>query len=232
MKKRIHLMLIAVFAAVAGLMSFAPPRTPNQMISSLTTKMNLVKDYSASVRIKADIPMIKAIPVKAKVYFKQKDKFKVESKSIVILPKQGLSDLSATLSDTNAYTAVASGTAVINKVSTNIISVIPSSETGDMILGKFWIDDAGKLLMKSQITTRSSGTVEAEYFYGTQKKYGLPDSMVFTVDVKKFKIPKGVAVDIQKSGKKNTKTGNKGKIYIKISDYAINKGIPDDKFKK
>jgi hypothetical protein len=59
--------------------------------------------------------------------------------------------------------------------------------------------------------------------------------MVFTVEVKKFKIPKGVTADIN-----NTKTSvddkkkdnKKGKIFIKLTNYQINKGIPDTVFKK
>ena len=50
-------------------------QTPDQIIAQLLTKINLVKDYSVTANIKADIPMIKILPVNATIYFKQKDKF-------------------------------------------------------------------------------------------------------------------------------------------------------------
>lgn len=212
--------------------SFALIKTPNQILTGVYNKLNNVKDYSVSAHIKADIPMIKALPVNATIYFKQKNKFKIESKSIVILPKQGMNDFAGTVADTGSFTAVLKGSEIINKTPVKVINVIPDNDTGDVVLGKFWIDDVNNLVMKSQLTTRSSGTVVVDYFYGKQKTFGLPDSMIFTVDVKKFKIPKGVAVDIQKS-KTNTSTVSKtGKIYVGLRNYSINKGIPDTKFKK
>ncbi len=229
--KNMRIFIPVLLALIRSSAAILGTKTPNQVLLGVYNKMNKVKDYSASARIKADIPMIKALPVNAKIYFKQKNKFKVESKSIVILPKQGMNDFSATISDTNSYTAVLKGTEVLNKTSVKVINVIPNSDTADVILAKFWIDDINSLVRKSQLTTRSNGTVVVEYFYKDQKTYGLPDSMIFTVDVKKFKVPKGVAVDIQKT-KTNTATAAKtGKIYVRIKEYSINKGIPDSKFK-
>lgn len=229
--KNMRIFIPVLLALILSSAAILGTKTPNQILLGVYNKMNKVKDYSASARIKADIPMIKALPVNAKIYFKQKNKFKVESKSIVILPKQGMNDFSTTISDTNSYTAVLKGTEVLNKTSVKVINVIPNSDTADVILAKFWIDDINSLVMKSQLTTRSNGTVVVEYFYKDQKTYGLPDSMIFTVDVKKFKVPKGVAVDIQKT-KTNTATAAKtGKIYVRIKEYSINKGIPDSKFK-
>ena len=64
--------------------------------------------------------------------------------------------------------------------------------------------------------------------------YFLPDKMIFSIDVKKFKIPKSVAADINNNDNKvdKTKDPKKGKIFITLSNYQINKGIPDTIFKK
>jgi hypothetical protein len=100
-------------------------------------------------------------------------------------------------------------------------------------LGKLWIDSKQNLVLKSQLTTKSNGTILTEYTYGTQVGFGLPDNMVFTVDVKKFKVPKSVAADINNSKKADPKADKKkGKIYIKLYNYQVNKGISDDVFKK
>jgi hypothetical protein len=57
--------------------------------------------------------------------------------------------------------------------------------------------------------------------------------MVFTIDVKKFKLPKSVAADLHQNKKKpkasdGTQTGT---IVLQISNYKVNQGIPDSKFK-
>jgi len=59
--------------------------------------------------------------------------------------------------------------------------------------------------------------------------------MVFTVDIKKFKIPKSVSADINNpkvTEVEKKKNDRKGKIFITLSNYIIYKGINDDVLKK
>jgi outer membrane lipoprotein-sorting protein len=238
---RLHFVLfLAVFLNAT---SASAQKTPNQILNGVTQKMNKAKDYSADANIRSEIPAIRILPVSAKVYFKQKDKFKVDSKGIVLLPKQGFSDFQKVIRDTNSYTAVITGQEKIGQTMTQVLNVIPSQDTSDLILAKLWIDAANSLVLKSQLTTRSSGTMLIEYTYGTQKQYGLPDNMVFTVDVKKFKIPKGVATDLNKpvapasdggaAGPASAKAsaGKKAQIFISLTNYKVNGGVSDAVFK-
>lgn len=208
-------------------------QSPNTILNAVYNKMMKAKDYTVQLNITVDLPFIKMRPVEAKVYFKQKDKFKVESKNIAIIPRQSFDQLTKMLNDTNAFTAVKSGSEKIGNTAVTVISIIPSSDTGDLILGKLWIDTKQHLVMKSQLTTKSNGTILAEYTYGSQIDFGLPDNMIFTVDVKKFKIPKSVTADINNTKKEeSTKDKKKGKIYIKLYNYQVNKGIDNAVFKK
>jgi len=204
-------------------------KTPSQLLRGVYQKMMKVKDYSVEASIRADIPLIKIFPVNAVIYFKQPDKFKVDSKSIAIMPRQGFSDLARIIRDSTSYTSVYTGKENIGNSTAHIISLIPSVDTGDLILAKFWIDAPRNLVLKSQLTTRSSGTMLIEYFYGSQAAFGLPDKMIFTVDVKKFKIPKVIATDIQnpqtKTAKANPKSSKKGIILIGLKNYKINSGL-------
>lgn len=208
-------------------------QTANELLDALQTKMNKVKDYSVNATIKADIPLIKILPVKATIYFKQKDKFKIESKGITILPKQGFTDISKLLKQQDSYSAIITASETFQKTATQVVTILPSSDTSDIVLVKLWIDPINAIVLKSQFTTRSSGTITTTYTYGAQKAYGLPDSIEFTVDVKKFKIPKGVATDINKTTDNSKKaTAKTGKIYITLTGYVINKGIKDAVFSK
>jgi hypothetical protein len=59
--------------------------------------------------------------------------------------------------------------------------------------------------------------------------------MIFSVDVKKFKMPAGTTGDLNANAKKEdnkAKDDKKGQIIITLSNYEINKGIPDEFFKK
>jgi outer membrane lipoprotein-sorting protein len=233
MKLPKSLLLLLFFSLLSSLSFTTQTQSPNSILNGVYKKMMKAKDYSVQATIKVDLPFIKMKPVEAQIYFKQKDKFRVISKGIAIIPRQGFDQLTKMLKDTTSFTAVNSGSETIGNALTSIISVIPSADTSDLILGKLWIDNKQNLVLKSQLTTKSNGTILTEYTYGTQVGFGLPDNMVFTVDVKKFKVPKSVAADINNSKKADPKADKKkGKIYIKLYNYQVNKGISDDVFKK
>ena len=208
-------------------------KTANQILFGVYQKMLNAKDYVVDAHIKVDLPFIKMLPVEAEIYFKQPDRFKVKSKGIAILPKQGFSDFSKTIKDSNSYVAIIAGKETIVKSIATLLNIIPNADTSDLILGKLWIDTEKNLVLKSQLTTKSNGTILVEYIYNSQIYYGLPDSMIFTVDVKKFKVPKGVSADINNPGSPKNDTGKepkKGKIYITLKNYRVNKGIPESIF--
>lgn len=201
-------------------------------ISKINAKYASVKDYKVQVEVKASIPMIKILPSKATIYFKQKNKFKIVSKGIVLLPKQGFSELYEFLAQPSKYMAVYGGFELINGVKAHEVNVIPDEATNEMVLAKLWMDEENNVVMKSQITTKSNGTILTYYEYADQLKFGLPSKMTFEIDVKKFKIPKSVAADINNSKKEKTKEKKKGTIVINLSDYTVNKGIDDALFVK
>ena len=195
----------------------------NKTVNSVISQMNRIKSYTVDARIKSDIPLIKILPVKAKIEFKQPDEIKMKTQGIAILPKKGFTDLAMMLKNKSSYTAIFTGYEVIQKSKTESITLLPSNDAGEIVLAKIWVDTDETLILKSQITTRTNGTVVADYQYGKQREFGLPDELTFSVDVKKFKIPKGVVVDINRSktAEEPKNSGKTGKINIQFSNYSI-----------
>jgi outer membrane lipoprotein-sorting protein len=226
MKKFLTLLIIAIqFGGVA--------QDANDILSKVVTKLNTVNDYTVVANVKANIPMIKILPSKATIYFKQKDKFKVVSKGIVILPKQGFTEINGFLANKNSYLAVAGDSTKIAGVMTKLINVVPTGENSEIVLAKLWIDTKRSLIIKSQITTKTNGSVTTTYTYGDKVAFGLPSQLVFEIDVKAFKLPKSVAADINKTtAEKKTKSGKKGVITITLTDYKVNTGLSDAVFTK
>ena len=109
----------------------------NVLLDKVVAKINTVKDYSVDALIRTNIPFIKIVPVKAKIYFKQKDKLKIVSKGIVILPKQGFTDINTFLLKKNSYMAVNGGTKMIGDIKTSLITVIPTSENSEFVLQNY-----------------------------------------------------------------------------------------------
>ena len=221
------LLLIIVYAKS----TFAQEETANSILNNVYLKIQKANDYSASAHIKVDLPFLKMLPINAKVYFKKKDKFKVDSKSIAILPRQNFDQLTKMLADPTTFTAMVQAKDVIQNIPVTIVSIIPLADTSDLILGRLWIDTQNDLVYKAQLTTKTNGTILTEYFYSSQSAYGLPDKIIFTVDIKKFKLPKSVTADINNTKPKEETKEKQGKITVVMSEYVFNKGVSDDVFK-
>jgi hypothetical protein len=206
-------------------------QNPHELLSKVQIKLNRANNYKADINIKVDLPYIIMMPINTKLYFKQKDKFKIDTKSIAVLPKQGFLQLNMLLNDTINYTAIFQSNETINNIKTSLINLIPNNDTSDVVLAKLWVDATNQLIIKTQITTKSSGTIKSEYIYGSQLAYGLPDIIKFIVDIKKFKIPKALAADINVSKSKKAEKKS-GEIIVTLKNYVINKGIPDSVFDK
>lgn len=207
---------------------------PVSIISGINKKFNSVRDYQADVVIDAKISFLKILPQRAVIYFKQPDKFHLKSKGIAILPKQNFQNLFMFLADVKSYQSFATGSEIINSVPTIILNVIPNADTSDLVLAKIWVDDAHDLILKAQLTTKTNGTILIEYSYDKNSNVGLPNQIIFNIDVKKFKIPKAVSADINSAAaipNDKAKGPKKGKITISLSNYVINKGISDTVFK-
>jgi hypothetical protein len=197
------------------------------LLREVNRRFEKVHDYSASVRIRTDIPFVRMMPVNAKVEFVQPDRFTVRSSGIALLPKQGFETLFKNLRDTISYLPVPQGRETLRNVPVSVVSILPVSDTSDLILGRLWVDEAVDIILRSQLTTRSNGTVTADYYFGKYAAFALPDSMTFTIDTRKFKIPKAVSADLNNtSGSKGKQSPErqKGMIYLQFTDYRINRG--------
>lgn len=61
--------------------------------------------------------------------------------------------------DTKFFTSLVQGEELVNTTKTVIINIILLSDPLDLIFGKFWIDTKQNIILKSQLTTKLSGTI-------------------------------------------------------------------------
>lgn len=206
---------------------------PKLLIREINRKFALVSDYTAQVDMKFDIPGVKMNSMKGKIFFKKPDRFRIRTKGIFFMPKQNpMQQVSSMLLDTNSYTSIISGVEMLDGRECAIVNIIPTGNQSELILGKFWIDKKNPLIMKSQITTRNNGTIETQSVYGSMIKYALPDKLIITVEMKKFKMSKMMTVDINKKSSPKTTDNQteKGKISMSMSNYKINTKFSDTEF--
>lgn len=209
----------------------AQPVSPKRLIHEVNRKFAAVKDYSAALNMRFDIPSVRMEPVRGKVFYKTPDKFRIRAEGIIFMPRQNPYFTLQSVRDTNAYTALFAGEETLSGVKTSIINVIPFDTNGELILARLWIDPAKKLIVKSQLTTKSNGTIQVDHVYGAQQAAALPDKMVFTIDVARFKVPKSVAVDLNSKSKgQQLPPRGTGTIELSFSEYKLNQNLSDAVF--
>ncbi|MEO6190648.1 MAG: hypothetical protein ABIO44_10135 [Saprospiraceae bacterium] len=197
-------------------------QSSKQVIYSCFKKFDLINSYKAKVHLDFDLPNIQMKSRDAKVYYKKPNKFKIKSSGILFLPKQNPFESYELLKDSSSYTAVYVNEELVQDKKCKIILVVPTKEN-DIILCKLWIEDKNSLIYKIQMTTKSNGTILADYYYELHSKVGLPDKTFYEIEMGKFKLPRALSVDLNVKKKKSTAISkNTGTIKMSFSDYEIN----------
>ncbi|MCM5529580.1 hypothetical protein [Parasegetibacter sp. NRK P23] len=206
------------------------------LVSKVKAKLDKVKDYTASGKLKTDVSFIKIPDSDVQVFFKNPDKFKIKKKDgISVLPKGGVSINIGSLLVGENFAAVPAGKGTVGGVPVSIVKMLPLAEQSDVALSTLYIDEKNLLIRKAVTTTKQNGTYEMELNYGKYASWGLPDKVTFSFSTKDFKLPKGVAMEYETGApKKNTPATSgeqKGKVEITYASYTINKGVSDAVFK-
>ncbi|HRO43987.1 MAG TPA: hypothetical protein PL009_14220 [Flavipsychrobacter sp.] len=216
--------------------SAAQDVSAQQLFYNMRTKLSTVKDYVAEVKMKINISFMRVPTLSGKLYFKSPDKMKLERNGgISILPKKSISLTLNNLVPAGDVTVIDAGEERINGKALRVIKVVPDNDQTDIVLTKIWVDETRLLAIRTETTTRENGTISMDLQFGKYAHLALPDHVIFHVDVKDFKVPKGVTMDydtgedvIVKKGENNKP--KKGTIRIDYLSYEVNKGLSDQVF--
>jgi outer membrane lipoprotein-sorting protein len=203
------------------------------LVSGINRRFRSVQDYKANVDMHFDLPGVKMNDMKGKVYFKQPDRFRIRAKGIFFLPRQNpMQQVSMLMKDTAAYTAVITGTETENGVRCTVLNLIPLRTDGELVLGKFWVDPVNMLVLRTQITTKSNGTIESFSRFEPGSLHPLPTEVLVRVELNRIKVPKMMSADLNKKSKPKTPSGQKetGTIRMRFSSYEVNTKLQDAVF--
>lgn len=215
-----------------GNVVFAQADTAAQLYNKLRSRLGAIKDYTADVKVKIDVSFMKVPPLAGKLYFKAPDKMKLERNGgISILPKKNLSMSLNSMLPAGDATVINVGDDVVNGRNVKVIKVIPDDDLNEIVLTKIWVDVERNLALRTETTTRDNGTIKMDLVFANNIKWGLPDKITVHLDVKEYKLPKGVTMDYDSQEKARAVNADgknkKGKIEISYQNYQVNKGLSD-----
>jgi len=201
----------------------------NALVDKVKGKLSLVNDYQARGVMKLDVSFMKVPPSAITIYYTKPDQFVIKQDAgISIAPKGGINaNLNALFAD-GKYAAVAAGRSTIAGKMVSIVKLLPLDEGSNVIISTLYIDEAALLIYKANITTRDNGSYVLEMAYGKYSQWGLPDRVIFSFNIKDYKLPKGLAFDYDTGEKPAPAAAGKdqqGKVEIMYSEYLINKGL-------
>jgi outer membrane lipoprotein-sorting protein len=231
--KRFVLLVLMLFTVQ---ISFAQDKSANELFYKMREKLLGVKDYIADVKMKINVSFMRIPTLYGKLYFKAPDKMKLERNGgISILPKRSINLTLNNLVPSGNAAVIDAGEDVLHGQKVRVIKVVPDQDANGIVLTKIWIDEDRLLALRTETTTRDNGTISMDLQYGRYVNVSLPDRVTFYIDVKDFKVPKGVTMDYDGGEntlvKKDAKTrAKKGVIKIEYLNYRINTGLSDKIF--
>lgn len=219
----------------ATAMQAAPLDAP-ALFDNLRKKVLTVKDYTAKVKMKINVSYMRIPPLAGMLYYKSPDKMRLERNGgLSILPKKNINMTLRNLIPSGNVMVFDAGVATIEGKSVRILKVVPEDDNSEIVLAKIWVDEAGLLALRTETTTRNEGTIIMDLRYDRFAIYALPDKVTIFMDLKGYKLPKGVTMDYNDTEKPlppKDKKNEKGTIQITYLSYDINKGIDDKVFKE
>jgi len=234
MKKILITLCIITFISVP-----AQTKDPNKILEAVRQKFNQAKDYQVNVNVKLDMSFIKVPDMNVKVFFKQPDRVKLQSEGFAMVPKQGLNFSPAQLLKGD-FTTIYVRSETIDNYKTNVVKVIPNSDSSDVILSTLWIDAAESVIRKAETSSKKGGTTKIEMNYESTK-YGLPSQVKLSFNLGEMQMP--TALPNQTTEKKESDDNGrrrnkaigegmslKGSVIMNYKNYQINKGIADSFF--
>lgn len=226
--------LSAIFFLISLQLAFSQKKDPEKIIEEVKHNFNKVEDYVVDVNIKVDVEFLKVPETNATIYFKQPGKIHLESEGFAMLPKEGM-DFSPVGLLEKEYTAIYERLDTLNGFRTDVIKVIPLTETSDVFLTTLWVDESKYIIRRVESSPKIGGTFSIELKYDNSKTgYPLPSGMIFTFNVDRMNLPKGMTGEMNESRELNEKKPKTttGKVFITYKNYKVNKGIPDSVFEE
>jgi outer membrane lipoprotein-sorting protein len=220
------ILILLMFAAV-----HAQNKDPELILNEVKNEFSKIEDYEVDVKIKIDINFLKVPESKAKIFFKQPDKVKLNSEGFALLPKEGLNFSPAKLLN-NDYTAIYSKLDSIDGRYVDVVKVLPSSDSSDVVLTSLWVDELEHVVRKIETTTKRAGTFSIVLNYENITNLHLPSEVIFSFNVSDMQLPKSLTGDFdeQPVSKKENGKQMKGTVTVTYSNYKVNQGLPDSIF--
>ena len=219
-------LFFGIIAIVVLTPANAQQLTAEKILQNVKANFDAVKDYTAMLTGKVDMERLKAPKMNVKLYFKQPNKFKTESKGTSFLPRNILDlnpgDLLAKFDPSLMGKEDVDGKILYK------IRLVTKPEKGKQIRESFiWVDESRWTITRLEAFPMEGRKIEIVIESTViDGKYILPAKIIA-----KFDFEQNTDSLAEKIYSPN-RMPKKGMVELIYSDYQVNKGISDEIFEK
>lgn len=202
---------VIVITLVAGLCWAAPPSAEEILTHALSLHKD-IQDYTATVSVSFNVPGLNIPDRTAKVYVKLPDKVHVESKGIVVLPKDALlfGNLAARIKE--GARVVLAGSDDSNDPPVYCLKIIPKDQD-DRMRALMWIEGDTWNIKTTELWNGPNLGLQIKWHHiKVGEQYWMPSRLICS-------IPGGVIGESEP-----------GIITVTFGNYVINTGLSDEFF--
>ena len=223
--KRI-LLFFSIIAVVVRTPANAQQLTAEKILQNVKANFDAVKDYTAMLTGKVDMERLKAPKMNVKLYFKQPNKFKTESKGTSFIPKNIL-DLNPGDLLMKFDPSLMGKEDVDGKILYKI-RLVTKPEKGKQIRESFiWVDESRWTITRLEAFPMEGRKIEIVIESTViDGKYILPAKIIA-----KFDFEQNTDSLAEKIYSPN-RMPKKGMVELIYSDYQVNKGLSDEIFEQ
>lgn len=206
--------------------SNAQQLTAEKILMKVKANFDAVQDYSAMITAKVDVERLRVPEMKVKLFFKQPNKFKTESKNTSFLPKN-IFDLNPG-ELLKKFDASLMGTEVENGKNVYKIRLVTKPEKGKQVRESFiWVDGSMWTITHLEAFPMEGRKIELNVESAViNGKYILPVTISALFDYDQN------ADSLSEKIYSPNRMPKKGSVVLKYSGYEVNKGLTDEFFEQ
>ncbi|MBN2010879.1 hypothetical protein JW960_16140 [candidate division KSB1 bacterium] len=224
------LLTVMLFGLVDAVLAQKP--TAEQIMTHVREQMMSLRDYTVEIQAVLDMPDIQIPPMDVKVYFKQPDKFHVESDGFSMLPRQGLF-LNPNMWQDSLYFMVEQPEDTLGGKTVIPVELIPKSEESQVRKLTLWISPEHWTVEKVYTIAWDGRKATARFTNQLiDKKYWLPTYVRVVMPAIRFRGNSELMKVPGDDGTPNEEKPKEGTLVVEFKKYKINTGLKDDIFEQ
>jgi outer membrane lipoprotein-sorting protein len=203
-------------------------QTPSaaEILQNMKKQFEMVKDYTAQLKVTVDMERMQIPEMLVKIYFKQPDKIHIEAENFAMVPREIAGMNPAQFID--KFDATVVGTDQKESVTVFKLRLLSKPEKGKTVRESYiWVDGARWVVVHYESTPSDVRKVTVDFEYQTvDGKYTLPSKIEAHMDTQQ---PSDSSAEKMYNPQRMPR---KGTATILYSDYKVNTGLSDEIFQK